>query len=92
VTKWTAIAMWGLLLVCAEIGEAAARGRYSNFGPWPSSHSQPVEYPRRRAPTNTQLRNRCQLLLLDIDDKWSFCGFARSDLSWGKPPGGSRWR
>ena len=40
VTKWTAIAMWGLLLVCTEIGEAAARGRYSNFGPWPSSHSR----------------------------------------------------
>jgi hypothetical protein len=32
--------MCGLLLVCAEIGEAAARGRYSNFGPWPISHSR----------------------------------------------------
>jgi hypothetical protein len=39
VTKWTAVAMCGLLLVCAEIREAAARGGYSNFGPW-ADHSQ----------------------------------------------------
>jgi hypothetical protein len=31
--------MCGLLLVCAEIREAAARGGYSNFGPW-ADHSQ----------------------------------------------------
>jgi hypothetical protein len=41
--KWTAVAMWPLLLVCADIGEAAARGRYSNFGPWSSNHSQASE-------------------------------------------------
>src|SRR5262249_16202502 len=36
VMKWTAVAMWGLLSVCTGIGETAARGRYSNFGSWPS--------------------------------------------------------
>jgi hypothetical protein len=35
--------MWALLLVCVEIGEAAARGRYSNFGPWSSNQSQASE-------------------------------------------------
>jgi hypothetical protein len=40
VTKWTVVAICGLLAVCAEIGEAAARGRYSNFGPWSSNYSQ----------------------------------------------------
>jgi len=43
VTKWTGVAVCGLLAVCAEIGEAAARGRYSNFGPWSSNHSQATE-------------------------------------------------
>jgi hypothetical protein len=27
----------------AEIGEVAARGRYSNFGPWSSNHAQTSE-------------------------------------------------
>ena len=35
--------MGALLLVYADIGEAAARGRYSNFGPWSSNHSQASE-------------------------------------------------
>jgi hypothetical protein len=43
VTKWAVVAVCGLLAVCAEIGEAAARGRYSNFGPWSSNHSQVTE-------------------------------------------------
>jgi hypothetical protein len=43
VAKWTAVAVWALLLVCADIGQAAARGRYSNFGPWSSNHSQASE-------------------------------------------------
>jgi hypothetical protein len=41
VAKWTAVAMCALL--CADIGAVAARGRYSNFGPWPSSHWQASE-------------------------------------------------
>jgi len=36
--KWVVVAMIGSLLLCAEIGEAAARGFYSNFGAW-SSHT-----------------------------------------------------
>jgi hypothetical protein len=41
VAKWTAAAMCALL--CADIGAVAARGRYSNFGPWSSSPSQASE-------------------------------------------------
>src|SRR6516164_4629929 len=50
VTKWTVVAVCGLLAVCAEIGEAAARGRYSNFGPWSSNHSQATEISATRRP------------------------------------------
>jgi hypothetical protein len=68
VAKWTAVAICALL--CAEIGAVAARGRYSNFGPWPSSHSQaseisatprPNERPRRGfalGTSNKDLRER----------------------------------
>jgi hypothetical protein len=41
VAKWTAVAMCALLY--ADIGAVAARGRYSNFGPWSSSPSQASE-------------------------------------------------
>jgi hypothetical protein len=39
VTRWTLIAILALFSACAEIREAAARGRHSNFGPW-DVHSQ----------------------------------------------------
>jgi hypothetical protein len=38
-TKWIVVATGVLLAVYADIGEAAARGFYSNFGPW-SNHPQ----------------------------------------------------
>ena len=47
VTKWAVTAMWGLLLVCADIGEAAARGRYSNSGPWDHAQISGIPAPRR---------------------------------------------
>jgi hypothetical protein len=37
-TKRTEVAVLGLLLVCAQIDEVTARGRYSNFGPWDRPH------------------------------------------------------
>jgi len=40
-TRRLAVAILGLpLAICVGIGDAAARGRYSNFGPWSNDHSQ----------------------------------------------------
>lgn len=62
VAKWTAVAMCALLLVCADIGEAAARGRYSNFGPWSSNHSQAGEISARPRPNARVLRHASALV------------------------------
>jgi hypothetical protein len=39
VARWTVVATGVLLAVYADFGEVAARGFYSNFGPW-SNHTQ----------------------------------------------------
>ena len=47
----TVVAMLALLSACPEIGAAAARGRYSNFGPWSSNQSQVVPHDIRNTAT-----------------------------------------
>ena len=93
VTKWTAIAMWGLLLVCAEIGEAAARGRYSNFGPWPSNHSQASAISATPRSHEHAAAKPLPATTAGHRYKWSFCRVRPlRQCSLRKPPGGSRWR
>ena len=54
-TKRAAGATFGLLLaICVGIVDAAARGRYSNFGPWSNDHAQVLPRDVSRGPSQVR--------------------------------------